>query len=73
MKRELRQANRLMCKRLGHRNWWPGDTPFEICVGAILTQTTSWKNVEHAITNLKTARVLTPRKIHAHTRDELPD
>ena len=71
MKRELREAYRLMRREFGHRNWWPGDTPFEICVGAILTQNTSWKNVEHAITNLKSARVLTPRKIHALTREEL--
>jgi endonuclease-3 related protein len=71
MKRELREAYRLMRKRFGHRNWWPGDTAFEICVGAILTQNTSWKNVELAITNLKSARVLTPRKIHALSHDEL--
>ncbi len=71
MKRALRKAYQLMRKEFGHRNWWPGDTPFEICVGAILTQNTSWKNVEHAITNLKTARVLTPRKIHALTHEEL--
>ena len=71
MKRELREAYRLMRREFGHRNWWPGDTPFEICVGAILTQNTSWKNVEHAIANLKTARVLTPRKIHTLTHEEL--
>ncbi len=71
MKRELREAYRLMRREFGHRNWWPGDTPFEICVGAILTQNTSWKNVEHAITNLKAARVLSPQKIRALTHDEL--
>ena len=71
MKRELRQAYRLMRKQFGHRNWWPGDTPFEICVGAVLTQNTSWKNVEHAITNLKAAKVLTTRKIYALSHDEL--
>ena len=71
MKRELRQAYRLMRKQFGHRNWWPGDTPFEICVGAVLTQNTSWKNVEHAITNLKAAKVLTARKIYALSHDEL--
>ena len=71
MKHELRKAYRLMRKRFGHRKWWPGDTPFEICVGAILTQNTSWKNVESAIANLKAARVLTPRKIHALSHDEL--
>ena len=71
MKRELREAYRLMRKQFGHRKWWPGDTPFEICVGAILTQNTSLKNVESAIANLKAAHVLTPRKIHALSHDEL--
>jgi len=71
VKRELRQAYRLMRKQFGHRNWWPGDTPFEICVGAVLTQNTSWKNVEHAITNLKAAKALTTRKIYALSHDEL--
>ena len=71
MKRELREAYRLMRREFGHRNWWPGDTPFEICVGAILTQNTSWKNVEHAITNLKAAKVLTARKIYPLSHDEL--
>lgn len=42
----------------GHRRWWPGDTPFEIMVGAILTQNTAWKNVEKAITGLKRERLL---------------
>jgi endonuclease-3 related protein len=39
----------------GHRNWWPGETPFEVCVGAVLTQNTAWKNVAKAIANLKEA------------------
>jgi len=55
----------------GHLQWWPADSPFEICVGAILTQNTSWENVELAITNLKAARVLTPKKIHALTHSKL--
>lgn len=54
-----------MHRRHGHQHWWPGDSSFEICVGAILTQNTSWKNAEHAIANLKAARVLTARKMHA--------
>ncbi|MCA9448590.1 MAG: endonuclease III domain-containing protein, partial [Candidatus Omnitrophica bacterium] len=45
-------------ERFGHRDWWPGDTPFEIIVGAILTQNTAWKNVEKAIANLKREKVL---------------
>jgi len=40
-------------KRFGFLNWWPGETSFEIFVGAILTQQASWKNVEKAIVNIK--------------------
>jgi endonuclease-3 related protein len=42
----------------GFLNWWPGETPFEILVGAILTQQTTWKNVEKAILSLKKAQSL---------------
>ena len=42
----------------GPRGWWPGDTPFEIIVGAILTQNTSWENVEKAITQLERYNLL---------------
>jgi len=56
--------NRLY-ERYGPQHWWPGETQFEIIVGAILTQNTSWKNVEKAITNLKDAGSLTPEQLHA--------
>lgn len=49
--------NRLL-KANGHQNWWPGETPFEVMLGAILTQNTSWTNVEKAINNLKKENVL---------------
>lgn len=42
----------------GHQDWWPGDTPFEVCIGAILVQNTSWTNVERAIARLKSAGAL---------------
>lgn len=42
----------------GKRFWWPGETELEVIVGAVLTQNTTWKNVEKAITNLKEARIL---------------
>ena len=42
----------------GPRHWWPAETPFEVCVGAILTQNTNWLNVEKAIANLKEAGLL---------------
>lgn len=43
----------ILLGRYGRLNWWPADTPFEVCVGAILTQNTNWGNVEKAIANLK--------------------
>jgi endonuclease-3 related protein len=55
----------------GPLDWWPGDTPFEIMVGAILTQNTSWSNVEKAINNLKKENLLEPRKLYRISREEL--
>ena len=68
IKRNLRRAYKLMRSRFGHQHWWPGETPFEVCAGAILTQNTAWTNVERAIANLKKARVLKPEKLF-----ELPE
>jgi len=48
----------------GPQHWWPGETPFEVTVGAILTQNTSWSNVERAIANLKAAGYLDAAKLH---------
>jgi endonuclease-3 related protein len=48
----------------GPQNWWPGDSPFEVCAGAILTQNTSWENVRRAISNLKNRGLLNPRAIY---------
>ena len=42
----------------GPQQWWPAETPFEVMVGAILTQNTTWSGVEKAITNLKQANAL---------------
>jgi endonuclease III related protein len=47
----------------GPQHWWPGRTPFEVIVGAILVQNTSWTNVELAIENLRREKLLTPRAI----------
>ncbi len=55
----------------GPQKWWPGDTPFEVIVGAILTQNTAWTNVEKAIYNLKKARLLNPKKLHDLSHAEL--
>lgn len=50
---------RAMRERFGHQQWWPGQTPLEVCVGAILTQNTNWTNVEKAIANLQAAGRMT--------------
>lgn len=63
MKRTLRNYYDLMHGHFGPTGWWPGDTPFEIAVGAILTQNTAWINVEKAIANLKRERLLSPKAI----------
>ncbi len=55
----------------GSMHWWPGDTPFEVIVGAILTQNTNWRNVEKAIQNLKEKGVLNPKGIHQLERNQL--
>jgi endonuclease-3 related protein len=68
---QLRRAYELMRARFGHQNWWPGETPFEVCVGAILTQNTSWTNVERALTNLKAAGVLDAKRMFALPETEL--
>jgi endonuclease III related protein len=67
----LRRAYHLMRAHFGHLHWWPGETPFEACVGAILTQNTAWSNVERAIANLKTARVLAPGKLFTLSESRL--
>jgi endonuclease III related protein len=52
-----------MLKRWGPQNWWPAESRFEVIVGAYLTQNTAWTNVEKAIANLRSARVLTVKGI----------
>ncbi|MDN5362390.1 MAG: endonuclease related protein [Moorella sp. (in: firmicutes)] len=55
----------------GPRRWWPADTPFEVIVGAILTQNVAWKNVIQAITNLKSAGLLDPDAIYRAAEADL--
>ncbi len=55
----------------GDLHWWPADTPYEVMVGAILTQNTSWNNVEKAIGQFEDE--LTPERIYAMSLQELQD
>lgn len=56
----LLEIYRTLLDTYGPRGWWPGEGPFEVMVGAILTQNTAWRNVERALGNLKNAGVLSP-------------
>ncbi len=51
-------------KHFGPQHWWPAQTPFEVMVGAILTQNTNWSNVEKAIQNLKRKKLLSAEKLY---------
>ena len=55
----------------GLQHWWPGDSPFEVMVGAILTQSAAWQNVEKAIFNLKNAGVMSPTALRNIPTDKL--
>jgi len=61
----LEEIYRRMYEALGPQGWWPGESPFEVCIGAILTQNTNWQNVERAIANLKEAGLLSPQALYA--------
>jgi endonuclease-3 related protein len=54
-----------MLNAFGEQNWWPADSSFEVIIGAILTQQTTWKNVKKAITNLKNAGLLEPSLLYS--------
>lgn len=63
MKTKLKKIYSRLFRAYGPQHWWPGETPFEVAVGAILTQNTNWGNVEKAINNLRKAGALRPRVI----------
>ncbi len=56
--KQLSHIHHLLSEHFGLLHWWPADSPFEVVVGAILTQNTAWTNVEIAIQNLKQANTL---------------
>ncbi len=55
----------------GPQYWWPAETAFEVMVGAILTQNTSWLNVEKAISNLRKQKLLNPNKLYKLSQEKL--
>lgn len=66
---ELTQIYNILLKEYGPRHWWPAQTPFEMMVGAILTQNTTWTNVEKAIKNF--GEDLSPKFIASVPKEEL--
>jgi len=64
LKGKFRLIYQKLYSYFGHQHWWPANTPFEVIVGAILAQNTSWLNVERAIDNLKKNELLEPPKLY---------
>src|SRR5438552_5742855 len=52
-------------RRFGPQRWWPGRTPYEVAVGAVLTQHTAWTNAARAVAALRAQRLLRPRHLDA--------
>jgi endonuclease-3 related protein len=67
----LRQMHDWLFAAYGEQLWWPAQTPFEVILGAYLTQNTSWKAVERSLENLRAAEAHTPQGLRALPPDEL--
>jgi endonuclease-3 related protein len=67
----LREYYDALLEAHGEQHWWPAETPFEVVLGAILVQNTSWINVERAIANLRQAGLLSPAALEKTSRAKL--
>lgn len=65
MKGRLLRLYRALLGRFGPQHWWPGRTPYEIAVGAVLTQHTTWTSAARAVAALRARRLLRPNRIAA--------
>ncbi|MCA9235784.1 MAG: endonuclease III domain-containing protein [Planctomycetales bacterium] len=65
------QVYEILLDKLGPQGWWPGDTPLEVMIGAVLVQNTAWANVERALDNLRNADALDPHRLLALSPAEL--
>lgn len=61
----IREIYNVLFNKFGPQDWWPGESPLEVAIGAILTQNTAWRNVEKAINNLKRENLIDLRKLLA--------
>lgn len=66
-------AYHLLRRHNGDQHWWPGNTPLEVIVGAILTQNTAWTNVEKAIRALRGGRLLSLRALREVSVERLEE
>ena len=73
MHHKLLEIYEILADHYGPRGWWPADSPFEVVVGAILTQNTAWRNVEKAIANLKQLGPFTPEALVRLPEENLSD
>ena len=67
----LEVVYRRLLDAYGPQSWWPAEGRFEVMVGAILTQSAAWSNVEKAIDRLKSGSKLSPAAIRETPVDEL--
>ena len=67
----LQNIYRQLLNYYGPQHWWPAQEPFEIIIGAILTQSAAWLNVEKAIANLKAAKALSPKALRQFSLPEI--
>lgn len=73
MRHDLHAVFERLSARYGAQRWWPADSPFEVMVGAVLTQNTAWVNVERAIANLREQDALDPETILAAAPERLAE
>jgi len=71
LNRTLLNIYQRLYTKYGPQHWWPAEKPFEVIIGAILTQSTNWTNVEKAIKNLKQADALKPDALRKLSKDKL--
>src|ERR1035438_1709796 len=69
--KRLRKMHEDLLRAYGPQHWWPAKTPFEVILGAYLTQNTAWKAVERSLENLRASGALTPKGLRAVSLEDL--
>ena len=73
MKTPMKDVFQRLYEAFGPQHWWPGESPLEVMVGAVLTQNTAWKNVARALDNLRDADLLSLEALHQLPQEELAE